>query len=53
MVRLPTENDYKIFFEKCGFKTVVMNIEYEQGNYSVEKAFDIRPSKWIYLLIMP
>ena len=39
--RLPTENDYKIFFEKCGFKTVVMNIEYEQGNYSVEKAFDI------------
>lgn len=39
--RLPTENDYKIFFEKCGFKTVVMNIEHEQDNYPVEKAFDI------------
>jgi ubiquinone/menaquinone biosynthesis C-methylase UbiE len=38
---LPAEIDYKIFFERCGFQTVYMNIECEKDNYSIEKAFDI------------
>lgn len=39
--RLPTKNDYKIFFEKHGFKTISIEVEYEQTSYSIEEAFNI------------
>ncbi len=39
--RLPTKNDYKLFFEKQGFSTVLIEVEYEQTYYSTEDAFNI------------
>ncbi|MCX9074449.1 MAG: methyltransferase domain-containing protein [Candidatus Methanoperedens sp.] len=39
--RLPTRNDYKLFFEKHGFKTISIEVEYEQTSYSTEDAFNI------------
>ncbi len=38
---LPAKNDYRLFFEKHGFTTIFLEIEYEQNSYSVEEAFNI------------
>lgn len=38
---LPTENDYRQFFEKHGFVTIFIDIDREQTDYSVEEAFNI------------
>lgn len=38
---LPTKNDYKFFFEKHGLKTIFIEIEYEQADYSIEDAFNV------------
>ena len=38
---LPTENDYRLFFEKHGFATVLINIDYEATDYSSDEAFNI------------
>ncbi len=38
---LPTENDYRLFFEKHGFVTIFICIDHEQTDYSVEEAFNI------------
>lgn len=38
---LPTENDYRLFFEKHGFVTIFIEIDHEQTDYSVEEAFNI------------
>jgi hypothetical protein len=38
---LPTENDYRLFFEKHGFVTIFIDIDQEQTDYSVEEAFNI------------
>ena len=37
---LPTENDYKLFFEKHGFVTIFIDIDHEQTDYSAEEAFN-------------
>jgi ubiquinone/menaquinone biosynthesis C-methylase UbiE len=39
--RLPTKNDYKLFFERRGFSTVSIEVAYEQTYYSIEDAFNI------------
>jgi len=39
--QLPAKDDYRLFFEKHGFTTVFLEIEYEQTDYSVEDAFSI------------
>jgi trans-aconitate methyltransferase len=39
--RLPAMNDYKLFFERLGFTTVLIEVEYEQTCYSTEDAFNI------------
>jgi len=41
LFRLPTKNDYKLFFERQGFSTVLIEVEYEQTYYSTEDAFNI------------
>ncbi len=38
---LPTQNEYKLFFEKHGFVTMFIDIAHEQTDYSVEEAFNI------------
>ncbi|NJD78745.1 MAG: methyltransferase domain-containing protein [Candidatus Methanoperedens sp.] len=38
---LPAKNDYRLFFEKHGFITIFLEIEYEQTDYSIEEAFNI------------
>ena len=38
---LPTKNDYKYFFEKQGFSTLLLNVEYEQTYYPTEDAYNI------------
>ncbi len=38
---LPTENDYRLFFEKHGFVTTFIGIDHEQTDYSVDDAFNI------------
>lgn len=38
---LPTKNDYKMLFEKHGFTTIFIEIDYEQTEYTTEKAYDI------------
>lgn len=38
---LPTENDYRLFFEKHGFVTIFIDIDLEQTDYSAEEAFNI------------
>ena len=38
---LPTEKDYRLFFEKHGFVTIFMGIDHEQTDYSIEEAFNI------------
>ncbi len=38
---LPAQNDYRLFFEKHGFVTIFIDIDYEQTDYSVEEAFNI------------
>ncbi len=38
---LPSENDYRLFFEKHGFVTILIDIDREQADYSVEEAFNI------------
>ncbi len=38
---LPAKNDYRLFFEKHGFTTIFLEIEYERTDYSVEDAFNI------------
>lgn len=39
--QLPLKNDYKILFEKNGFKTVHLEIDYEETYYTVEQAYNI------------
>ncbi len=41
LFRLPTKNDYKLFFERQGFSTVLIVVEYEETYYSTEDAFNI------------
>lgn len=38
---LPTENDYRLFFEKQGFVTIFINIDHERTDYSAQDAFNI------------
>ncbi len=38
---LPTENDYRLFFEKHGFVTIFIGIDLEQTDHSIEEAFNI------------
>jgi ubiquinone/menaquinone biosynthesis C-methylase UbiE len=38
---LPAERDYQVFFERCGFKTTYIHVEFESAEYSVEEAFNI------------
>lgn len=38
---LPEKKDYKVFFEKHGFTTFFMEVEYEETRYSPEDAFNI------------
>ncbi|VVB54714.1 Uncharacterised protein [uncultured archaeon] len=38
---LPTENDYRLFFETHGFVTIFINIDREQTDYSTEEDFNI------------
>jgi len=38
---LPTEKDYRLFFEKHGFVTIFIDIDHEQTDYSAEEAFNI------------
>ncbi len=38
---LPAKNDYKTCFEKHGFKTVFIEIEYEQTYYTIDDAYNI------------
>ncbi len=38
---LPTENDYRLFFENHGFVTIFIDIDHEQTDYSIEEAFNI------------
>ncbi|HIH45230.1 MAG TPA: methyltransferase domain-containing protein [Candidatus Methanoperedenaceae archaeon] len=38
---LPAKSDYRLFFEEHGFKTIFIEIAYEQTNYSIEEAFSI------------
>jgi trans-aconitate methyltransferase len=38
---LPTQNDYKLFFEKQGFVTMYIAIDHERTEYSEDEAFGI------------
>jgi len=38
---LPSESDYKIFFEKHGFRTTFIKVEHEETIYSIEEAFNV------------
>ncbi len=38
---LPTEEDYRSMFERCGFITRHLQVEREAREYPVEKAFDV------------
>jgi ubiquinone/menaquinone biosynthesis C-methylase UbiE len=38
---LPGESDYKVFFEKHGFKTAFIKVEHEETIYSIDDAFNI------------
>jgi ubiquinone/menaquinone biosynthesis C-methylase UbiE len=38
---LPKEADYKVFFERNGFKTSFLKVEHEETVYSTEEAFNV------------
>lgn len=38
---LPNEGDYRILFEKHGFKTTFIKVEHEETIYSTEEAFNV------------
>ncbi len=38
---IPAKSDYRLFFEKHGFTTIFIEIEYEQADYAIEDAFNI------------
>jgi trans-aconitate methyltransferase len=38
---LSSKEDYKYFFENCGFKTAYISVDYEANRYSAEKAFEV------------
>ena len=38
---LPKQSDYKTLFEKCGFKTNHISVDYEATEFSVEEAYGV------------